>query len=72
MIDTVQRVYDLIDARCLSLYKLCQMSGVSYSTVTTTRRRNGQLTVDTIDRICKAIGISMSEFFSEEDKFGKQ
>ena len=66
--NTVERVYDLIEKRDISLYQLARMSGVSYSTVKTTEKRGGQLTVDTIERICVALQITMSEFFSEEVK----
>ena len=45
--NTVERVYDLIEERGISLYQLARMSGVSYSTVKTTEKRGGQLTVDT-------------------------
>ena len=48
--NTVERVYDLIEERGISLYQLARMSGVSYSTVKTTEKRGGQLTVDTIER----------------------
>ena len=63
--DTVKRVYNLIEERNITLYQLSQMSGVSYSTVKTTEKRGGQLKVDTIERICEALGITMSEFFQE-------
>ena len=63
--NTVERVYDLIGERGISLYQLARMSGVSYSTVKTTEKRGGQLTVDTIERICFALQITMSEFFTE-------
>ena len=60
--NTVKRVYDLIEERSITLYQLSQVSGVSYSTVKTTEKRGGQLKVDTIERICEALGITMSEF----------
>ena len=64
--DTMGRVNELIAERDLSLYKLAQMSGVSYSTLKNTVQRNGQLTVDTIERIFIGLEISMSDFFAEE------
>ena len=63
--DTVKRVYNLIEERNITLYQLSQMSGVSYSTVKTTEKRGGQLKVDTIERICDALSITMSSFFTE-------
>ena len=64
--DTMGRVNELMAERDLSLYKLAQMSGVSYPTLKTTAQRNGQLTVDTIERICIGLEISMSDFFARE------
>ena len=62
--DTMGRVNELMEERDLSLYKLAQMSGVSYSTLKNTAKRNGQLTVDTIERICIGLEISLTDFFA--------
>ena len=64
--DTLSRVKTLATERDLSLYKLSQICDVSYSTLKNTGKRNGQLTVDTIERICIGLNIPMSEFFAEE------
>lgn len=64
--NTLDRVNELIAERGLSMYKLAKMCGISYSTLKNTVLRNGQLTVDTIERICEGLDISMSEFFAEE------
>jgi transcriptional regulator with XRE-family HTH domain len=63
--DTVKRVYELVEANHITLYQLAQKSGVSYSTIKTTEKRGGQLKVDTIERICMALGIPLSAFFAE-------
>ena len=63
--NTVQRVYVLINARNLSLCKLTEISGVAYSTIKTAETRNCQLSVDTIERICDALGITLRDFFTE-------
>jgi len=65
--DTVKRVYDLIDERKITLYQLAQSSGISYSTIKMTEKRGGQLKVDTIERICDALSISMSDFFADRE-----
>ena len=66
--DTMNRVFELIEERHLTLYKLAQLSGVRYSTFKNTRQRNGQLSVDTIERICAGLQIPMSEFFANGGK----
>lgn len=63
--NTIIRVYELLDDRALSLTKLAEMSGVAYSTIKMAESRNTQLSVDTIERICNALGITLSEFFAE-------
>ncbi len=65
--DTVKRVYELAQAHGLTMYQLSQLSGISYSTIQTTKKRGGQLKVDTIERICAALGISLSAFFAGQD-----
>ena len=65
--DTLGRVYDLISERDMTLYQLAKLSDVSPSTLRNTKRREGQLKIDTIERICVALGITLSEFFAEQD-----
>ncbi len=65
--DTMKRVNELMTERGLTLYRLSQMSGVPYSTLKNTLKRNGQLTVDTIERICAGLEIPLWEFFDLED-----
>lgn len=61
--ETVERVYQLAAERNISINRLAEMSGVSVSTIKTTKNRNGQLKVDTIERICNALGIPLYSFF---------
>lgn len=63
--NTIARVYELADSFGISLYQLSQKSGISYSTIKTTEKRGGQLKIDTIERICDALGIPLSRFFAE-------
>ena len=64
--DTIGRVYELIGQLNMSLLRLSRESDVAYSTFATCRRRGGELKVETIERICRALGISLSEFFAED------
>ena len=64
--NTVDRVKELGAERNLTLFRLSVICDIPYSTLKNTERRNGQLTVDTIERICEGLGITMSEFFSEK------
>ena len=66
--NTVARVKELIQERNISLRKLSELSDVPYSTLKVTQHRNGQLAVDTIEKLCEGLGITMSEFFDESFK----
>lgn len=63
--DTIKRVYELMGERGMSLCALSRLSGMNYSTIKTTERRGGQLSVDSIERICDALGITLADFFTE-------
>ena len=54
-VDTIKRVQDLMQVRDMNLCVLAKKCGISYSTIQTTARRGGQLSVETIERICLAI-----------------
>lgn len=66
--ETVERVYELAAERNISINRLAEMSGVSVSTIKTTKSRGGQLKVDTIERICNALEIPLYMFFVEGRK----
>ena len=63
--NTIERVKELAMERNLTLYKQAQQCGISYSTLKNTEQRYGQLTVDTIERICIGLDIPLSQFFEE-------
>lgn len=71
--DTIAWVMELADERNLSLFKLSQLCDVSYSTLKNAEMRGSQLGVPTIERICVALGVTLSDFFAETDTaFTKQ
>lgn len=66
--DTIKRVYDLAEEKEISLYQLAKDSGISLATIKAAEKRSGQLKIDTIERICEALGISLSAFFAEPER----
>lgn len=71
----MDRVYELLAERDMSLLKLSRVGGISYSTLRAAEKRNGQLSVDTIERVCRALGITMAHFFASWEgntPYGKQ
>ena len=65
--DTVKRVYELAAQQKMSMAELAERSGIADSTIKMTKKRGGQLKVDTIERICRALGITLSAFFAVEE-----
>ena len=54
-------------SRGWSEYALAENSGLAQSTISTWRRRNLQPNVASLEKICSGLGISLSQFFQEED-----
>ena len=63
--NTISRVQELADERGLTLCQLSRMCDLSEATIRTAKKRGNQLSVDTIERICEALNITLSEFFDE-------
>ena len=68
--DTIARVRELADAQDMTMYRLAQISGISMTTIRMAERRGGQLKIDTIEQICRALGITLSAFFADQDTEG--
>lgn len=66
-LDTLDRISQLMEERNWTKYKLAQECGMSLSTVANMFRRNTAPTVATIESICKAFGITLSQFFDIGD-----
>ena len=47
-------------------YELAQHSGLSQSTISTWYRKNQIPTVQTLDKVCRGFGITLSQFFAED------
>lgn len=65
--DVIKRINALMDERGWSPYKLAQKSGLSTSTIANIYRRNSVPSLATIEILCQAFGISLSQFFTEND-----
>ena len=63
--DVINRIDELMKARGWSDYKLAQESGLSQSTIANIRRRHSLPSIPTLECICRAFGIGLSQFFSD-------
>lgn len=63
--NTISRVQELADERGLTLCQLSKICDLSEATIRAAKKRGNQLSLVTIERICEALDISLSEFFAE-------
>ena len=64
--DVLSRIKQLLDERRWSLYKLSKASGIAQSTLSNLFTRNNVPTIGTLEDICAALGITLSQFFSND------
>ena len=64
--NTLERIKQLLDEREWSMYKLAKISGISQSTLSNMFSRNNDPSIGTLETICKAFGITLSQFFADE------
>ena len=59
------RILELCDKRNFTVNKLCDMSGVTQSTVNNLiSGRNKSMTISTVKKLCDGLEITLGEFFS--------
>lgn len=60
------RLQQLMDERGMSIYTLAKRSGVSWNTIKNFFVRNSaNPTLQTLELLCKGLGISLAQFFEE-------
>ena len=67
ILDVIRRIRDLMDERGWTEYRLAKNSSLSPSTIANIFRRNTVPGITTLESICGAFGISLSQFFAEGD-----
>lgn len=65
--DIHKRINALMAERNWTDYRLAKESGLSHSTVYNMFKRNNAPTIPTLECICQAFGLTLSQFFSEGD-----
>lgn len=63
--DVIERIDKLMKERNWSDYKLAAESGLSSSTIANIHRRHTVPSITTLEAICNAFGITLSQFFNE-------
>lgn len=68
MKDVLDEITRLRLERKWSEYDLAKHSNLSQSTISTWYRKNQMPTVQSLEKICAGLGITLSQFFAEEDE----
>ena len=66
--NVLEKIKKMQSERGWSTYKLSYESGLTQSTLSNMFTRGTCPTVDTLEKICEAFGISLSEFFEEDSR----
>ena len=66
--DINKKIEALRYQRGWSMYELAQEMGVTQSTLTSIMKRGNPPKIDTLERICEAFGISLAQFFIEDEE----
>lgn len=69
MIDVLKKITELREERNWSAYKLAQESGLSVTTISSWYNKNIIPTIPTLQKVCDGFGISMSQFFLDENDY---
>lgn len=68
MIDVLERVTYYRTQKGWSEYQLAEKSGLTQSTISSWYRKNMVPSILSLDKICNAVGITLSQFFSTENE----
>ena len=66
MINVLERITSLREHKNWTEYQLAERSGLTQSTISSWYRKDILPTISSLERICIAFGISLSQFFKEE------
>lgn len=65
--DILAKITELRNARNWSEYQLAEKSGLTQSTISSWYRKNMVPSIPSLEKICDAFGISISQFFLEDN-----
>ncbi len=69
--DVVARIQELCQSRSWTYYRLAKASGIPYSTLSTMLHKTNVPSVPSLMKICEGFGITLAQFFSDQDESAK-
>lgn len=65
--DVIKKIDEIMSKQRLTDYQLAKISGLSTSTISNMRKRNTVPSVVTLEYICDGLGITLSQFFVNQE-----
>ncbi len=65
--DPNEKLREILNQNGMTEYRLAKKSGLSDSTIKNIFRRNTVPSIPTLEAICKGLGITLSQFFAEDE-----
>ena len=69
--DVVARIQELCQSRSWTYYRLAKASGIPCSTLSTMLHKAVVPSVPSLIKICEGFGITLAQFFSDQDESAK-
>lgn len=66
--DVISHVQELCKERSWTYYRLAKEADIPYSTLNNMMNRNNIPTIPTLQKLCDAFGITLSDFFQDESE----
>ncbi len=66
--DLVKRITDLREERQWTVYHLAKVAGISQSTLSNLINRGNNPSIDTLEKIAYAFGLTLSQFFNVDEE----
>ncbi|MDD5016881.1 MAG: helix-turn-helix transcriptional regulator [Eubacteriales bacterium] len=65
--DIYRKIDKLCKDRGWTIYELCKRANIPQTTLSSSRKRNNDPSISTLEALCEGFGITMSQFFSESN-----
>ena len=69
--DVIEKLNKLRLERNMSVYRLAELSGLNQSTLANTFSRGTVPSIRNLEIICNTLGITLAQFFTEEENYKK-
>lgn len=68
MINVLERITYLREQKNWTEYQLAEQSGLTQSTISSWYRKNIVPSIPSLEKVCTALGVTLSQFFAEDSE----